>query len=385
MTLDPLTSNRPRRVLMTADTVGGVLTYAVELAKALGPLGTEVALATMGGPVPDAQRAELEAMPHVTLHESDYRLLWMDDPWDDVAAAGDWLLRLRDTVQPDVVHLNDYGHGTLDWGAPVLMAGHSCVLSWWAAVNGEPAPAAWDRYRETVQAGLLHADAVVAPTAAMLDALRQHYGPLPPGYVVPNGRDARRFPPAEKEPFVLAAGRLWDEAKGLDRLATAAPALPWPVCLAGSTAHPDGREAAYANVACLGQLTPAALADEMGRAAIYALPARYEPFGLSALEAALAGCALVLGDLPSLREVWGDAALYVSTAAELSDAVRYLAADPMERTRRATRARQRALRYTPERTAASTVALYDRVRALHAGDGDGDGRATVAPTLSVPA
>ena len=32
MTLDPLTSNRPRRVLMTADTVGGVLTYAVELA-----------------------------------------------------------------------------------------------------------------------------------------------------------------------------------------------------------------------------------------------------------------------------------------------------------------------------------------------------------------
>ena len=47
------------------------------------------------------------------------------------------------------------------------------------------------------------------------------------------------------------------------------------------------------------------------RAAIYALPARYEPFGLSALEAALSGCALVLGDIPSLREVWGDAAVFV--------------------------------------------------------------------------
>ena len=34
------------------------------------------------------------------------------------------------------------------------------------------------------------------------------------------------------------------------------------------------------------------------------LPARYEPFGLSILEAALSGCALVLGDLPSLRELW---------------------------------------------------------------------------------
>ena len=49
----------------------------------------------------------------------------------------------------------------------------------------------------------------------------------------------------------------------------------------------------------------------MGRAAIYALPARYEPFGLSILEAALSGCALVIGDIPSLREIWADAALFV--------------------------------------------------------------------------
>ena len=46
------------------------------------------------------------------------------------------------------------------------------------------------------------------------------------------------------------------------------------------------------------------------RATIFALPARYEPFGLSALEAGLAGCALVLGDIP-MREVWHDAAMFV--------------------------------------------------------------------------
>ena len=34
-------------------------------------------------------------------------------------------------------------------------------------------------------------------------------------------------------------------------------------------------------------------------------------FGFSVLEAALSGCALVLGDIPSLREIWGDAALFV--------------------------------------------------------------------------
>ena len=35
------------RVLMTADTVGGVWTYALELAGALAPLGVDITLATM--------------------------------------------------------------------------------------------------------------------------------------------------------------------------------------------------------------------------------------------------------------------------------------------------------------------------------------------------
>ncbi|MDT0632612.1 glycosyltransferase family 4 protein [Rubrivirga sp. S365] len=360
---------------MTADTVGGVLTYAVELAGALGPLGVEVTLATAGGAVPAAERAQIEAMPHVALWESDYQLEWMDNPWGDVAAAGDWLLRLRDAVRPDVVHLNDYAHGALDWGVPVVVAGHSCVLSWWEAVHGEPAPPAWGRYADAVRAGLGGADAVLAPTAAMLDALVRHYGPLPPSAVVPNGRDARRFPPAEKEPAVLAAGRLWDEAKGLDRLAEAAPALPWPVRVAGSTAHPDGGlRPAPPGVEALGRLAPDALAAEMGRAAVYALPARYEPFGLSALEAALAGCALVLGDVPSLREVWGGAALYASDAAALADAVGALASDADARAQWAGRARARALTFTPERTAEGTLAVYRRAQASFGAGGAGSER-----------
>ena len=46
-----------------------------------------------------------------------------------------------------------------------------------------------------------------------------------------------------------------------------------------------------------GQLTTAEVRNVINTASIYALPARYEPFGLSILEAALSGCALVLGDI----------------------------------------------------------------------------------------
>src|SRR3954447_23043730 len=79
------------RLLLTTDTVGGVWTYAVELARGLAPHGVEVLLATMGAPLTDAQRADVAPLPHVRVAESRFKLEWMDDPWDDVAAAGRWL------------------------------------------------------------------------------------------------------------------------------------------------------------------------------------------------------------------------------------------------------------------------------------------------------
>jgi glycosyltransferase involved in cell wall biosynthesis len=50
----------------------------------------------------------------------------------------------------------------------------------------------------------------------------------------------------------------------------------------------------------------------MRAAAIFVAPAVYEPFGLSVAEAAASGCALVVSDVPSMRELWGDAALFVA-------------------------------------------------------------------------
>ena len=128
-----------------------------------------------------------------------------------------------------------------------------------------------------------------------------------------NGRAALTAAPVVKEPFILAVGRLWDEAKNVAALERVAPRLGWPVSVAGEEAHPGGGQVRPGHVRRLGRLAPEALAPWFARASIYALPARYEPFGLSALEAALAGCALVLGDIPSLREVWGDAARPLGT------------------------------------------------------------------------
>jgi glycogen(starch) synthase len=362
----------PRKVLMTADTVGGVWTYALELARGLAEQGVEVALATMGAPLDELQREMAGRIPRLKVFESTFKLEWMEDPWRDVERAGDWLLGLEERFAPDLIHLNGYAHGALPWSAPKIVVGHSCVLSWWEAVKGEAAPDAWDRYSEEVRRGLLSADLVIAPSSAMMSALVRHYGPLPRTRVIHNGRDVRLFRPTAKEPILFSAGRLWDEAKNLEALEHVAPRLPWPVFVAGENHHPDGGEARPHHTRLLGRLSQRALAAWLGRSSIYVLPARYEPFGLSVLEAALAGCALVLGDIPSLRELWRNRAVFVPPGDPdaLEDAVVRLIEDPDRRQALAAGARSRALERTPERMVEGYLAAY--AEALSAGEAEAE-------------
>jgi glycosyltransferase involved in cell wall biosynthesis len=259
-----------------------------------------------------------------------------------------------------VVHLNGYAHGALPWDAPVCIVAHSCVLSWWRAVRGDDAPPSWVRYHAAVRRGIEHADLVIAPSAAMLGAIRELYGEPAAARVIANGRDPVRFSPGAKEPLVLTAGRLWDEAKNAAAVERIAPELPWPVYVAGDTAGPDGRAMGFSAVRHLGRLDEGALAAWMARAWIYALPARYEPFGLSVLEAALAGCALVLGDIPSLREIWDDTALYVHPEdhQQLRATIDMLVRDDARRARLGWCARRRACRYAPARMAAAYHDTY---------------------------
>jgi glycogen synthase len=350
----------PQRILMTADTVGGVWTYALELARALGAEGVEVALATMGGFATREQRDEAREIGTLELYESEYRLPWMDEPWEDVQRAGDWLLALASYVRADLIHLNDPVHGSVAWPAPSLAVAHSCVLSWWQNVLGCAAPDGWNRYREEMRAGLQQADEIVAPSAWMLNNVRTFYG-VSRGRVIPNGRDGRELRAGEKAPLVFAAGRLWDPAKNLTALEAVAQGLTWPIYVAGEPSQPGRQESISADhLHLLGRLPAHSLAVWLRRASIYAFPARYEPFGLSVLEAALAGCTLVLGDVPPLRELWDGAAVFVSPdePETLRLAIEGLIEDQDLRQALAMRAQRRAQALTPRRMALSYLAAY---------------------------
>ncbi len=360
-----------KRILMTADTVGGVWTYALELARAMGKHGVEVAIATMGPEPSHAQREEAAAIGNVDLFESNYKLEWMQDPWSDVRAAGEWLLNLEGRLRPDVVHLNGYVHADLPWKSPKLVVAHSCLFSWWRAVRqGEP-PAEWAEYKTLVQRGLRAAALVVAPTRAMLKTLDENYPRSINGksMAIPNGLDAGSFTPALKQKFVLAAGRLWDEAKNVETLIGIGWQLPWAVCLAGEKQNVNGGDEVSLKENCyaLGKLPRETLRHWYARASIYVLPARYEPFGLTVLEAALSGCALVLGSIASLKETWEDAAIFVDPQdrGALKNSLDELIKNEAYRARLGRAARERALSFSSTRMAEQYLNAYSDLIAGH--------------------
>ena len=360
------TAYRTRRILMTTDVIGGVFHYALELAAALADHGVVTALATMGPAMTHGQRSAARAVPGLELYESTYRLEWMPEPWTDVERAGTWLRELEAKIAPDVVHLNGYAHADLPFRAPTVVVAHSCVLSWWQAVRGSAAPANYDEYRRRVTRGLLAASQVVAPTHSMARALHAHYGQSFSCRVIANGRSPIGYRAANKEPYVLAMGRLWDDAKNIGALAEIAGSLPWPVRVAGCAALDKSHSAAsesWTNIELLGQLDSRAARAALAGASIYALPARYEPFGLSVLEAALSSCALVLSDIPSLRELWDGCALFVAPDDHdaLRRAILQLTETPKERASLAKVARDRALRYGRDSMGRAYLSNYEEL------------------------
>lgn len=354
------------RVLLVADVVGGVRTFTRELVRELIARDVEVDLALLG----EDRDREFECLGTRSCEVRDLRLEWMQDPWDDVHETGLWIEELCELHQPDVVHMNTFAP-LPGRDVAVVLTVHSCVLTWWRAVHRCDAPADWDRYRALARRALDRADLLAVPTGALLDDLRAVYQRLPPTRVIPNGRSipADDTAACHRERLVLSVGRIWDEAKNAALLTQASAAIDGRVVLVGP--GDDAPERCAQGIARdnrvkrLGPLSEAGVLSWLSRAAVFAEPARYEPFGLAALEAALCGCALVLGDIPSLREVWGDAAAFVSPddPESLAHAVNGLLADPARRSQAARAAHAVALRFSPAATADSYLDSYRQLTA----------------------
>lgn len=347
----------PAHLLMTADAVGGVWSYALDLTRGLAAHGTRVTLAVLG-PAPDAaQRMAAAALPNLLLEITGLPLDWMAEEPRAVRASAEAVAALAARVGAEAVQLNGPALAAVRYPCPVVGVCHSCVATWWAAVRGGALPEDF-RWRAALLAeGYAAADALIAPSRAFAAATQAAYGRLP--VVVHNGR--RAGPRGDRMAgFVLSAGRLWDEGKDAATLDRAAARLRHPVLAAGPTEGPNGAAAALPHVRRLGTLDEATMRSWLARGPVFVSTARYEPFGLSVLEAAQAGCALVLSDIPTFRELWDGAAVFVPPGDDggFAAAVEGLLRDREQRAALRVAAGERARRYSLQAMAAGTLEVH---------------------------
>jgi glycosyltransferase involved in cell wall biosynthesis len=304
-------------ILITADTVGGVWTYARELVSGLARRGVRITLVSFGN-IPAPQQTQwMEGLPNLDYRPTAFKLEWMQDSADDLAASADYLESVVREVRPDLLHLNQFYYGRLRCDVPRIVVAHSDVVSWWVAVHQqEPPDSSWMRwYRETVARGIAQATAVVAPSGWMLKQVSRYHGRIERWSVIHNGRSPAFFNPhLTKDDLIVTVGRLWDRGKNASLLLQRE--MPAPVCIVGSDQHPESRGNAFpekkasAGVQFAPQQDERELSRLFARASIYVATSCYEPFGLAPVEAALSRCAIVASDIPPLRELWEGAAIF---------------------------------------------------------------------------
>lgn len=348
----------PRKVLMTADAVGGVWRYAMDLAASQKAAGSQIVFLGFG-PAPDApKKAEAEAIG--TLHWRDLPLDWMVQERAALSGLTQAIEQLVREEEVDLVHLNQPSQAAgLDVPVPVVTVAHSCVPTWFAAVRNGDTPPDWAWHKQLNAEGLIRADAIVAPSHAFAQLLQEVYGPLSTLHVIHNASRVEEKT-CEKDEFCFAAARWWDDGKDGATLDAAAAQCSWPLGMAGPVIGPGGDTLALRYARHMGELPHAQVLEQMRRAAIFVSPSVYEPFGLAALEAARLGCALVLSDIPVYRELWDGAALFAAPhdPESLASAINILIGDGEQRRELARAAEKRSRRYTAGAQNAAMQALY---------------------------
>jgi glycosyltransferase involved in cell wall biosynthesis len=229
---------------------------------------------------------------------------------------------------------------------------------------------------------------IITPSQYTAEQLVKHAGTarekirvIPEGVDLPAGSMSPEKSVAEREQLVgkgsvmiLSVGVLQTRKNTINALRALAE-LP-PRCrlvLAGGDGH--GSEAVHefirkegleSRVVVLGHVPPQRLPVLYQAANVFLFPSFEEGFGLPVLEAMAYGLPVVASRASSLREVGGDAVLYVDPHEPRDIAEKVLSAveDAALRSRLIEQGRRRAAEFPWRRTAEQTCALYDEVLAM---------------------
>ncbi|MDT8911792.1 glycosyltransferase family 4 protein [Amycolatopsis sp. PS_44_ISF1] len=356
----------PLRVLTGLDLPWGSAGGSVELVHDLylgdgGPFETKVfMLKPDGQPAPSTGQARLHLLDGRGKCLSGLRFPRY------VASLRAQLSSMFTVADFDVLHLQHLAFGATpalltEWGdRPSLALVHGTDLIFATRVPAQ---------RAVLQQALATVGAVVVPTMAMADRLRDLAGGrrhriehIPwgiPDRLVDTGSPRTGFRP-DGILRVLYAGRLSAE-KGFAHVRGAAAETPGTVLSVAAPRHEFDRLGAEPGLRYLGWLSRHELQAEFGNHDLLVVPSTdIEAFGLVAVEAQAAGLPVAYQPVPGLREVLGDTALpldFIRDPQWLRRLLGELREDSSLLSRLSTTGRANAMRYRVSRASHALSAL----------------------------
>lgn len=305
--------------------------YATELGRALidtAPAGCSVAAVTAS--LSPAQRAELAAaLPGLAeIHAAPLPRRELELAWRFGVAAGP-----REAMLHSPSLLAPLRARSAEGAAQTTVTVHDLAAWHWPDTLPSRTAA---RARAMLARAERHADAVVVPTHAVAEGLREFTSlgdrirvagaAVAPSLRVPDDADAVATRLALPARYVLSTASL-NPRRGLAALLDALRGIEVPLVLVGEAdwreqtvaASAAERELAPSRILRLGELGDAELAVAYSRAAVFANPSLEEGFGLASLEAFSLGVPVVNSDAPALVEVAAGAGLVVERGEAFAD------------------------------------------------------------------
>lgn len=341
------------RILFTVDPNGAGWMHTVTLAGSLGRRGHDVLVASFG---PEASPERMAAV-----EDEGVRLTRVEIPGPTtdpgfVASARAALEVLVKEWNPSVVHIDRCSFGDLELDVPKIL------------MIGADRTARISRGRGPARRGLLGADAVVSPTRALSEEISRRFEYRRPISLIhpglENGDKPINFTGLKKarSGFVYY-GRTDEKNDAFDVLLEALKRsrIDAPFRIGGEGARPP----LPGWIADLGMLDAVGRAGAFEKADVAVFPARDDAFGLRSVEAGLAGCALILSDVPAHHELWHGAAVLVppDDAEALAEAIRTLASDGRKRDECQRLCRARALsNFSADRMVEEYLDVHRRIR-----------------------
>ena len=300
------------KLLMTTDVKSEVWDYSLTLSRALlKHINAEILMISLGGNPTDTQREELKDL-NIEFQFTDFS----PDLFADIEANPD-ILKMKSLFEstikefnPHIVHLN-HGYPNFDFNKPCVFACHGDLLNkkmWHSDTNRHGSlHQNLLNYKQIINKNLNKSDIIIAQSRFIAECIIKTYNFRKGIKIIYNGIDYKPYSGMPETPTLLASGDLSDRSKNINLLLNIAYKLPdnIKIKIIGESL-PDKK--LPRNVEFLGNLSGSELQEVYKNSSIYLALSSYEPNGLSSIQAAYSGCAILANDIPVFKELWGDCA-----------------------------------------------------------------------------